>query len=77
MPLNVDLRGSHGVSDRAFGEALVNGIGTAEYVKECREEFYNRMAMITRVRDPESSRHNLEALRNGKLNFIITGDNND
>ena len=71
MVINLNLRGSKAAQYRAFGDALV-GIGEPEYVKQCTEEFYSRMAMITRVRDPEVSRHNLEALRNRKFNFITT-----
>ena len=72
MAINLNLRGSNAAEYRAFGDALVFGIGDPEYVKQCNEEFYSRMKMITRVRDPEVSRHNLEQLRNGTLNFITT-----
>ncbi len=72
MAINLNLRGSKAAQYRAFGDALVFGIGEPEYVKQCCDEFYNRMAMITRVRDPEVSRYNLESLRNGTLNFITT-----
>jgi len=78
MAINLNLRGSKAAEYRAFGDALVFGIGDPEYVKQCTEEFYSRMKMITRVRDPEVSRHNLEQLKNGTLNFITTrGDNNE
>ena len=78
MSINLNLRGSKAAEYRAFGDALVFGIGTPEYVKQCNEEFYSRMKMITRVRDPSVSRKNLEALKNGTLNFITTrGDNNE
>jgi len=47
-------------------------IGHPDFIAECKTDFFNSMKMITRVRDPEVSRHNLEALRNGTLNFITT-----
>jgi len=48
------------------------GIGHPDFIAECKADFYGRMEAMNKVRDPAVSRHNLEALRNGKLNFIIT-----
>ena len=59
-------------SNRARTRALMYDIGHPDFIEECKADFFNSMKMIARVRDPENSRHNLEALRNGKLNFIIT-----
>lgn len=73
MVINVNLKQT---SAQLVSAALMQDRGTPEFIAECKAEFHSRMKMIARVRDPEVSRHNLEALRNGKLNFIITGDNN-
>ena len=69
MAANTDLRGT---SNRAITRALMYGIGHPDFIAECKADFFGRMSMMQQVRDPEVSRHNLEALRNGKLNFIIT-----
>ena len=74
MAINVNLKQT---SAQLVSAALMQGKGSPDFIAECKADFHERMAMISRVRDPNVSRHNLEALRNGKLNFIITGDNNE
>jgi hypothetical protein len=74
MAINVNLKQT---SAQLVSAALMQGKGSPEFVAECKEDFFARMKMIEKVRDPNVSKHNLEALRNGKLNFIVTGDNNE
>ena len=69
MAANTDLRGT---SNRAITRALMYGIGHPDFIAECKADFYGRMDAMNKVRDPEVSRHNLEALRNRKFNFITT-----
>ncbi len=59
-------------SNRARTRALMYDIGHPDFIEECKADFFNSMKMITRVRDPEVSRYNLEALKNRKFNFITT-----
>ena len=74
MEINVNLKQT---SAQLVSAALMQDRGTPEFIASCKAEFHERMEMIVRVRDPAVSRHNLEALRNGKLNFIVTGGNNE
>ena len=60
-------------SNRAITRALMYGIGHPDFIAECKADFFGRQKMMKQVRDPAVSKHNLEALRNGKLNFIVTG----
>ena len=55
--------------------ALMLGVGTPEFINQCKAEFDIGQEMVGRRRDSDVSRSNLEALRNGSLNFIITGSN--
>ena len=52
--------------------ALILGVGTPEFINQCKAEFEVGQKLVGRVRDREVSRANREALRNGSLNFIIT-----
>ena len=52
--------------------ALIHGEGSEEFIQTCKDEFWIGQKLMQRVRDPEVSRRNLEALRNGSLNFEIT-----
>lgn len=54
--------------------ALILGVGSPEFIKQCEDEFRVGQKLVSRRRDPEVSKNNLEALRNGSLNFIITRD---
>jgi len=69
MAANTDLRGT---SNRAITRALMYGIGHPDFIAECKADFFGRQKMMNQVRDPEVSRHNLEQLKNGTLNFITT-----
>jgi len=71
MAINVNLKQT---SAQLVSAALMKGKGSPEFIAECKADFHERMAMIARVRDPAVSRHNLEQLRNGNFNFIVTGD---
>ena len=52
--------------------ALILGVGTPEFIKQCEDEFRVGQELVSRVRDPEVSRSNLEALKDGSLNFEVT-----
>ena len=52
--------------------ALILGVGTPEFINQCKAEFEVGQELVGRVRDPEISKRNLEALRSGSLNFIVT-----
>ena len=53
--------------------ALILGVGTPEFINQCKAEFEVGQKLVSRRRDPEVSRSNLEALRNGSLDFEVTG----
>ena len=52
--------------------ALILGVGTEEFINQCKAEFRVGQKLVSKVRDPDISRANIEALRNGSLNFITT-----
>ena len=52
--------------------ALILGVGTPEFINQCKAEFKVGQELVGRRRDPEVSRSNLEALRNGSLDFEVT-----
>jgi len=52
--------------------ALMLGVGTEEFINQCKAEFRVGQELVSRRRDPEVSRDNLEALRDGSLNFEVT-----
>ena len=52
--------------------ALILDQGSPEFIAECIAEFEVGVKLGMRRRDPEISKRNLEALRNGSLNFIVT-----
>ena len=52
--------------------ALILGVGSEEFINQCKAEFEGGQKLVGRVRDTEVSRSNLEALRNGSLNFEVT-----
>ena len=54
--------------------ALILDQGSPEFIKQCKSEFEAGVRLGSRRRDPEVSRRNLEALRNGSLNFEVTYD---
>ena len=74
MAINVNLKQT---SAQLVSAALMKDKGSPEFIAECKADFHSRMKMIARARDPSVSRHNLEQLRNGNFNFIVTGDNNE
>ena len=69
MAANTDLSRT---SNRAITRALMYGIGHPDFIAECKADFFGRMEAMKQVRDPEVSRYNLEQLRNGKFDFIVT-----
>ena len=52
--------------------ALMLGVGSPEFIKQCEDEFKIGQELVNRVRDPDISRRNLEALRSGSLEFEVT-----
>ena len=52
--------------------ALILGVGTEEFINQCKAEFEVGQKLVSRRRDPEVSKANLEALRDGSLNFEVT-----
>lgn len=52
--------------------ALILNVGTPEFIKQCEDEFKIGQELVNRVRDPEVSRRNLEALRSGSLDFEVS-----
>lgn len=69
MAANTDLSRT---SNRAITRALMYGIGHPDFIAECKADFFGRQKAMKLVRNPEVSRRNLEALRNGTLIFITT-----
>jgi len=55
--------------------ALILGVGTEEFINQCKAEFEVGQKLVGKVRDPEVSRANREALRNGSLDFEVTHAN--
>ena len=54
--------------------ALILAVGTEEFINQCKAEFEIGQRLVSKVRDPRVSKSNLEALRDGSLDFIITRD---
>jgi len=54
--------------------ALILDQGSPEFIAECVAEFEVGVKLGMRRRDPEVSKRNLAALRNGSLNFIVEGE---
>jgi len=52
--------------------ALILDQGSQEFIAECVAEFEVGVRLGMRRRDLGVSKHNLEALRNGSLSFIVT-----
>lgn len=52
--------------------ALILDQGSPEFIAECIAEFEEGVRLGMRRRDPAVSRHNLEALRDGSLDFEVT-----
>lgn len=52
--------------------ALILDQGSPEFIAECVAEFEVGVRLGSRSRDPGVSKRNLEALRNGSLNFEVT-----
>lgn len=52
--------------------ALMLGVGSPEFIKQCEDEFKIGQELVNKVRDPEVSKRNIEALRNGSLEFEVT-----
>jgi len=50
--------------------ALILDQGSPEFIAECVAEFEIGVRLGKRRRDPGVSKHNLEALRSGSLEFI-------
>ena len=59
---------------QTVSDALMNDAGSPEFVEECKADFFKRLEMMKKRRCPMVSKHNLEALRTGKLNFIVIGE---
>ena len=53
--------------------ALILGVGTPEFIEQCKAEFEIGQKLVSKVRDPRVSRANIKALRNGSLDFEVTG----
>lgn len=52
--------------------ALILDQGSPEFIAECIAEFEVGVKLGNRRRDPEISKNNLKALRNGSLDFEVT-----
>ena len=52
--------------------ALILGVGTEEFIEQCKAEFSVGQELVSRRRDPEVSKSNLDKLRNGSLKFEVT-----
>lgn len=52
--------------------ALILGVGTEQFIEQCKAEFRVGQELVSRRRDPDVSKGNLEALRNGSLNFEVS-----
>ena len=52
--------------------ALILDQGSPEFIAECIAEFEVGVKLGMRRRDPQVSKNNLEALRNGSLDFEVT-----
>jgi len=52
--------------------ALILGVGTEQFIEQCKAEFRVGQELVSRRRDPDVSKGNLEALRNKSLNFEVT-----
>ena len=63
------IRDQHNL--RRWG-ALILGVGTPEFIEQCKAEVEIGQKLVNRRRDPEVSKGNLKALRNGSLDFEVT-----
>ena len=63
------IRDQHNL--RRWG-ALILGVGTEEFINQCKAEFEVGQKLVSRRRDPETSKKNIEALRNKSLEFEVT-----
>jgi len=52
--------------------ALILNQGSLEFINQCKAEVVVVKKLSSKIRDPEVSERNLEALRNGSLDFEVS-----